>query len=62
MKRHKKEKCNPKIYDCRILQCMLNVRETKLSYKFQLARVCKDGGKIWLVAVKYPYSSNPFAK
>lgn len=60
MKGHKKEKCNTKIYECRILACMFNVRETKLSHKFQVARVCNDGAKIRLVAVKYPYnSSNP---
>ena len=58
MKGHKKEKCNPKIYECRILACMLNVRETKLSHKFQVVRVCNDGANIRLVAVKYPYSSS----
>jgi len=58
MKGHKKEKCNPKIYECRILACMQNVRETKLSHKFQVVRVCNDGANILLVAVKYPYSSS----
>ena len=34
-KGYKKEKCNQKIYECRIHECMLNVRETKLSHKFE---------------------------
>ena len=26
---YKKDKCNQKIYECRIHECMLNVRETE---------------------------------
>ena len=60
-KGHKKKKCNRRIYECRIHECMLNVRETKLSHKFEVANE-NDGAKIWLVAVKYPYSTTLFAK
>ena len=28
-KGYKKDKCNQKIYECRIHECMLNVRETE---------------------------------
>ena len=45
-------------HECRIHKCMLNVRKTNLSHKYQVAPMVQ---KFWLLAVKYPYS-NPFAQ